>query len=157
MQHPMTSLLEESAQQTSRKIIHNPTPQSAPSKRRRLTKLVTPGEGHRVGHGQDEGDDCSHILIQYSHRPSHSFRKKNLPTKLSQITLINLTSARIANAIHSAGAAYRLSQKNRRSVELMARVLGSEDSKTQCESPVAEFTSFHQRRPTRRRPAMFLR
>lgn len=81
----------------------------------------------------------------------------NLPTKLSQMTLFSLMIARMASPIHSAGVAYRLSQKKRLSVALMVRVLGSELSKTQCESPVAVLTSFHQRRPTRRRPAMFFR
>lgn len=79
------------------------------------------------------------------------------PTKLSQITLLNLTIARTARPIQSAGAAYKLSQKNLLSVAVIIRVLGSEDSKTQCESPVDVFTSFHQRRPTSLRPAMFLR
>lgn len=81
----------------------------------------------------------------------------NSPTKLSQIGLLNRTRANTASPIHSAGAAYRLSQKNRLSVAVMMRVLGSDDSKTQCESPLAVLTSFHQRSPTRRRPAMFLR
>lgn len=84
-------------------------------------------------------------------------QEANSPTKLSQMTLLNRTIASTASAIHSAGAAYRLSQKNLLSVAVMVRVFGSEDSKTQCESPVVVLTSFHQRRPTRRRPAMFLR
>lgn len=63
----------------------------------------------------------------------------------------------MANPIHSAGVAYRLNQKKRLSVALMVRVFGSELSKTQCDSPFEALTSFHQRRPTRRRPAMFLR
>lgn len=83
--------------------------------------------------------------------------KDHSPTKLNQITLLSLIIARIAKPTHSAGAAYRLSQKNRLSVAVMVRVLGSEDSKTQCESPELTLTSFHQRRPTRRRPAIFLR
>lgn len=82
---------------------------------------------------------------------------KNSPTKLSQITLLSRIIARMANPTQSAGAAYRLNQKNRLSVAAIVRVLGSDDSNTQCESPVATLTSFHQRRPTKRRPAMFLR
>lgn len=81
----------------------------------------------------------------------------NSPTKLNQITPCNLTSARIASAIHNAGVAYRLNQKNLLSVALIVRVFGSELSKTQCESPLEVFTSFHHRRPTNLRPAMFLR
>ena len=79
------------------------------------------------------------------------------PTRLSQITFCSLMMARMARPTHSAGATYRLSQKKRLSVAAMVREFGSEDSKTQCESPLDVLTSFHQRRPTRRRPAMFLR
>lgn len=77
--------------------------------------------------------------------------------RLSQITPTNLTMAKMASPTHRAGVAYILSQKKRLSVVLMVRTLGSEDSKTQCESPVDVLTSFHQRRPTSRRPAMFFR
>jgi hypothetical protein len=40
---------------------------------------------------------------------------------------------------------------------LISLTLGSALSNTQRLSPVAPSTSFHQRSPTRRRPAMFLR
>ena len=75
----------------------------------------------------------------------------------NQMAFNSLTSAKTANATQSAGAAYMLNQKKRRSVALTAREPGSADSKTQCESPVEVLTSFHQRNPTSRRPAMFLR
>lgn len=58
-------------------------------------------------------------------------RIQNIPIKLSQITPINLTIAKIASPIHSAGVRYRLSQKKRLSVALIVRLPGSEDSKTQ--------------------------
>lgn len=81
----------------------------------------------------------------------------NLPIRLSQITPTSLTIANIARPTHRAGVTYKLSQKNRLSVAVTVRTLGSDDSKTHCESPVEVSTSFHQRRPTSRRPAMFLR
>ena len=63
----------------------------------------------------------------------------------------------IASPIHSAGCRYRAIQKKRLSVLLPPSPRPAEDSKTQVELPVEVSTSFHQRRPTRRRPAMFLR
>ncbi|KAL8687407.1 MAG: hypothetical protein Q9218_006406 [Villophora microphyllina] len=102
--------------------------------------------------------------------PSRASSKKknpkiNSPTKLNQIGFCNLTTLTIANTTHSAGCAYNANQKNLLSVTFCAAAapcdsilpLRSCDSKTQCESPVPVSTSFHQRRPTRRRPAMFLR
>lgn len=80
-----------------------------------------------------------------------------LPTRLSQITLTSLTIAKTAKPTHRAGVTYRLNQKNRLSVAVIVRTLGSEDSKTQCESPEVVLTSFHHRSPTSRRPAMFFR
>jgi hypothetical protein len=68
-----------------------------------------------------------------------------------------LTSASTASPTHNAGVRYIASQKNRLSVALMVLTFGSEDSKIQWESQFEVLTSFHQRRPTRRRPAMFLR
>lgn len=56
----------------------------------------------------------------------------------------------------SMGCRYRASQKKRLSVALTTFVPGSLLSNTHCESPVWGSTSFHHRRPTRRRPAMFL-
>jgi hypothetical protein len=81
----------------------------------------------------------------------------NIPTITSQMTPISLKIANIASPTHNAGTAYMVSQKKRLSVALMVRVSGEDDSKTQWLSPVSMLTSFHQRRPTKRRPAMFLR
>ena len=82
---------------------------------------------------------------------------RSLPTITSQMTPISLTIASIARPTHKAGTMYMVSQKKRLSVALMVRVSGDEDSKTQWLSPVSTLTSFHHRKPTRRRPAMFLR
>jgi len=70
---------------------------------------------------------------------------------------LRLKRATIASRIQSSGCAYMASQKKRLSVGLMTFVPGSLLSKTQCDSPVVESTSFHHRRPTSRRPAIFLR
>lgn len=84
-------------------------------------------------------------------------RTGDLPIRLSQIGLTNLTIARIARPTQRAGVIYKLSQKNRLSVAVTVRTLGSDDSKTHFESPELVSTSFHQRSPTKRRPAMFFR
>ena len=62
-----------------------------------------------------------------------------------------------ARPIHSAGCTYSASQKKRLSVLLPDAPRPSALSKTHVLSPVPVFTSFHHRRPTSRRPAMFFR
>lgn len=92
--------------------------------------------------------------------PPHPWEARRFldsPTITNQITLNSLTTASTANPTHSAGTTYMLNQKNRLSVALTLRTLGSADSNTQWLSPVLVLTSFHQRSPTRRRPAMFFR
>lgn len=96
-------------------------------------------------------------LLSPRKTPGRLTRREDLPIKLSQMTLLRLTMARTASPTHNAGVTYKLSQKNLLSVALMVRVLGSDDSNTQCESPEAVLTSFHQRRPTNRRPAIFFK
>jgi hypothetical protein len=51
------TLLEESAQQTPSNVTHDATRQSAVGKSRRLAEAITPRESHRVGNGQNKGDD----------------------------------------------------------------------------------------------------
>lgn len=88
--------------------------------------------------------------------PARKGGQRDSPTSGSQMNL-SLTRARMARATQSRGWAYMASQKKRPSVALTTLVPGSLLSKTQWLSPEAGSTSFHQRRPTRRRPAMFLR
>lgn len=150
------SLFEESAQQTPGQIIHNRPSKSTSSICRSLAEPIATGESYSIRNRQNQGNRYNMLAPRLE--PREPVRTAiNLPTRLSQITLLNLIIARIANPTQSVGATYRLSQKNRLSVAAMVRVLGSDDSKTMCESPVVTFTSFHQRSPTRRRPAMFLR
>lgn len=82
--------------------------------------------------------------------------RQDSPTKLSQINS-NLTIATTPSATQLTGWAYTPSQKNLLSVALICLVSGSALSKTQFESPDCELTSFHQRRPTSLRPAIFFR
>lgn len=96
-------------------------------------------------------------LVQYISNNRSLYARVILPTRLSQITLTSLTIAKMAKPTHRAGVTYKLNQKKRLSVAVIVRTLGSEDSKTQCESPEVVFTSFHHRSPTSRRPAMFFR
>lgn len=152
---------EEPAQQATRKIVYNTSTQSPIRKGRCLAEFVAPRESNSVGNCQNQGNNCMYSIsiIEFLDNilKVSTTRQGHLPIKLSQITPTNLTIAKMANPTQSAGVTYRLSQKNRLSVAEIVRTLGSEDSKTQCESPEVVLTSFHQRRPTRRRPAMFLR
>lgn len=150
------NLPEESSKQARGKVARDPSRKRAISKPTRLTEPITPRKGQRIRDREDERDAYTTSQSTASQK-KRGGRGESVPTKLSQITFCNLTIANIASPIHSAGVAYRLSQKKRLSVALMVRVFGSELSKTQCDSPEEVLTSFHQRRPTRRRPAMFLR
>ena len=49
-------LLEESAQQTSGQIIHDSSPESSRGISRSLAEPIAPGESHRVGDGQNQGN-----------------------------------------------------------------------------------------------------
>lgn len=91
---------------------------------------------------------------------------QNSPIVTSQIRLCKRTIASTASATQHTGTAYMAIQKKRRSVgfwgplappDVLEICCVSRDSKTQWLSPVEVLTSFHQRRPTRRRPAMFFR
>lgn len=98
-------------------------------------------------------------LVTLSCSPSLYLDKqggKYSPTSGNQINL-NVKTATSTSRAHSTGWVYMAIQKKRLSVGLMVLVPGSLLSNTQCESPVAGSTSFHQRSPTSRRPAMFLR
>jgi hypothetical protein len=97
----------------------------------------------------------SHMLAPLC-SPSLQHSNADLPTSVNQINS-KLTNAKIASRIHSTGWAYSAIQKKRLSVGFTSLVSGSADSKTQRPSPVWVSTSFHQRRPTSLRPAMFLR
>src|ERR1700726_1129770 len=79
-----------------------------------------------------------------------------LPTSVSQIGC-SLTNGRIARANQNNGCTYNAIQKNLESGALIIFTAGSERSHTPCEAPDWGSTSFHQRRPTKRRPAMFFR
>ena len=118
-----------------------------------LAEFVAAREGEGIGDGEDQSNDCRRSATFLS---SSIRARANSPISVSQMNS-NLTSATMASATHSTGCTYRLSQKKRLSVPLMWRVSGSADSNTQRDSPVAVSTSFHQRSPTSRRPAMFLR
>jgi hypothetical protein len=92
------------------------------------------------------------LSLKASSFPQHSY----LPTKVNQINF-NPTSAKMASTTHSTGCTYNAIQKNLLSVAFCSLDSGSADSNTQRPSPVVLSTSFHHRRPTKRRPAMFLR
>lgn len=66
----------------------------------------------------------------------------------------NRNSATMAMTTHTTGCTYMASQKKRESVAFTTLVPGSLLSNTHRDSPAGS-TSFHQRSPTRRRPAMF--
>jgi hypothetical protein len=154
----MTQLLsssEETAQHSTTEITRQPTSRKrASSNIRSLAKLVAARKGKCIRNSKHNRNNCS---------PSTSApislnltANNNLPTKLNQIKC-NLKIATIPSATQLTGCEYNANQKNRLSVALICLASGSADSKTQLPSPDCAFTSFHQRRPTKRLPAMFLR
>ena len=81
--------------------------------------------------------------------------RRDVQMMLNQVTL-SVMMDQTASSTHHAGCAYSAIQKKRLSVRFPS-LRPSADSKTHFESPVVVSTSFHQRSPTSRRPAMFLR
>ena len=74
-----------------------------------LAELVAPGEGERVGDGEDEGDGCviTPGLTQKRHcrlteGNGQTVRRANIPTKGSQISLNRISTSR-ARPTHSSG------------------------------------------------------
>lgn len=143
---------EQAPNNSSRNIPRQPRPvYRIRRKATRLAEFITSRERKRIRNRKDQRDNFL-FVSPFSICIMHN----NLPTSVSQMNS-RLTSANIASRIHSTGCAYSAIQKNRLSVALTSRVSGSALSKTHRPSPVCESTSFHHLRPTRRRPAMFLR